>query len=167
MQQEGRVRRVLVIDCDVHQGNGTAEITHGDDSIFAFSIHGERNYPFRKIAGDLDIGLPDGTGDTAYLDMLEIALERVFYLAQPDLVLYVSGADPFSGDKLGKLSLTKAGLAARDEMVFGACFAEHVPVTVSMAGGYAGDIEDIVDIHLQTLRTAVHYAKRWQDIAES
>ncbi len=160
MQQEGRVQRVLVVDCDVHQGNGTAEITRGDDSIFSFSIHGERNFPFRKIAGDLDIGLPDGTGDSAYLDMLEIALERAFYLAQPDLVLYVSGADPFSGDTLGKLALTKAGLAARDEMVFGACFAERVPVSVSMAGGYAADIEDIVDIHIETIRIAASYAAR-------
>ena len=161
MQQEGRVSRVLVVDCDVHQGNGTAEITRGDDTIFAFSIHGERNYPFRKIAGDLDIGLPDGTGDSAYLDMLEIALERAFYLAQPDLVLYVSGADPFSGDKLGKLSLSKAGLAARDDMVFGTCFAERVPVAVSMAGGYAALVEDIVDIHVETIRTAVRYAAQW------
>jgi len=161
MQQEGRVQRVLVVDCDVHQGNGTAEITRGDDTIFAFSIHGERNYPFRKIAGDLDIGLPDGTDDTAYLDTLEIALERAFYLAQPDLVLYVSGADPFYGDKLGKLSLTKAGLAARDDMVFGACFAERVPVAVSMAGGYASLVEDIVDIHLETIRIAVRYAALW------
>ena len=161
MQQEGRVSRVLVVDCDVHQGNGTAEITRGDDTIFAFSIHGERNDPFRKIAGDLDIGLPDGTGDSAYLDMLEIALERAFYLAQPDLVLYVSGADPFSGDKLGKLSLSKAGLAARDDMVFGTCFAERVPVAVSMAGGYAALVEDIVDIHVETIRTAVRYAAQW------
>lgn len=164
MQQEGRVQRVLVVDCDVHQGNGTAEITRGDETIFAFSIHGERNYPFRKIAGDLDIGLPDGTGDTAYLDMLEISLERAFYLAQPDLVLYVSGADPFYDDKLGKLSLTKAGLAARDEMVFGACFAERVPVAVSMAGGYAANVEDIVDIHVETIRTAVRYAAQWSEI---
>ena len=161
MQQEGRVSRVLVVDCDVHQGNGTAEITRGDDTIFAFSIHGERNYPFRKVASDLDIGLPDGTGDSAYLDMLEIALERAFYLAQPDLVLYVSGADPFSGDKLGKLSLSKAGLAARDDMVFGTCFAERVPVAVSMAGGYAALVEDIVDIHVETIRTAVRYAAQW------
>lgn len=161
MQQEGRVSRVLVVDCDVHQGNGTAEITRGDDTIFAFSIHGERNYPFCKIAGDLDIGLSDGTGDSAYLDMLEIALERAFYLAQPDLVLYVSGADPFSGDKLGKLSLSKAGLAARDDMVFGTCFAERVPVAVSMAGGYAALVEDIVDIHVETIRTAVRYAAQW------
>jgi acetoin utilization deacetylase AcuC-like enzyme len=164
-QQEGRVRRVLVVDCDVHQGNGTAEITRGDDSIFAFSIHGERNYPFRKVAGDLDIGLPDGTDDAAYLDMLEISLERAFYMAQPDLVLYVSGADPFYGDRLGKLALTKDGLAARDEMVFGMCFAERVPVAVSMAGGYALNVEDIVDIHVQTIRTAVSYAERWASIS--
>lgn len=165
MQQEGRVRRVLVVDCDVHQGNGTAEITRGDNTIFAFSIHGERNYPFRKVAGDLDIGLPDGTTDAAYLDMLEISLERAFYLAQPDLVLYVSGADPFHGDRLGKLALTKAGLAARDQMVFSICFAERVPVAVSMAGGYATNVEDIVDIHLQTIRTAASFATRWQDVS--
>jgi acetoin utilization deacetylase AcuC-like enzyme len=164
MQREGRVRRVVVIDCDVHQGDGTAEITRGDDSIFAFSIHGEKNFPFRKVAGDLDLGLPDGTDDTEYLNLLEAALERVLALAQPDLALYVSGADPFVGDKLGKLALTKAGLAARDRMVFGMCFAERIPVVVSMGGGYAAQVEDIVDIHLQTIKTAVEFAAKWQGL---
>jgi acetoin utilization deacetylase AcuC-like enzyme len=161
MQQEGRVLRVIVIDCDVHQGNGTAEITHGDDSIYAFSIHGERNYPFRKIAGDFDIGLPDGTGDQEYLTTLEIALERALFAARPDFAIYVSGADPFEGDRLGKLALTKAGLAARDRMVFSMCYAERIPVAVSMGGGYAAQVEDIVDIHLQTIKIAAEFAAKW------
>jgi acetoin utilization deacetylase AcuC-like enzyme len=161
MQGEGHVRRVVVIDCDVHQGDGTAEITRGDESIFAFSIHGEKNFPFRKIAGDLDLGLPDNTGDTEYLNLLEVALERVLALTQPDLAIYVSGADPFVGDKLGKLALTKAGLAARDRMVFGMCHAERIPVAVSMGGGYAAQVDDIVDIHLQTIKIAAEFAAKW------
>jgi acetoin utilization deacetylase AcuC-like enzyme len=161
MQREGRVRRVVVIDCDVHQGNGTAEITQGDDSIFAFSIHGERNFPFRKIAGDLDLGLADNTGDAEYLNLLEVALERVLGLTQPDLAIYVSGADPFVDDKLGKLALTKTGLAARDRMVLGMCHAERIPVAVSMGGGYAAQVDDIVDIHLQTIKIAAEFAAQW------
>ncbi|MCU0514438.1 MAG: histone deacetylase [Anaerolineae bacterium] len=161
MQQEGRVQRVIVIDCDVHQGNGTAEIARGDDSLYTFSIHGEKNFPFRKIAGDLDLGLPDHTGDRDYLAMLEIGLERALYAARPQLALYVSGADPYHGDKLGKLALTKAGLAARDRLVFSLCHAERIPVAVSMGGGYAPQVEDIVDIHLQTVRIAAEFAARW------
>ncbi len=161
MQREGLVQRVIVIDCDVHQGNGTAEITQGDSSIFAFSIHGERNYPFRKIAGDLDIGLPDGTRDADYLAMLEIGLERALFAARPDFALYVSGADPFEDDRLGKLALTKAGLAARDRLVFGMCFAERIPAAVSMAGGYARQVDDVVDIHLQTIKIALEFAAKW------
>lgn len=158
MQKEGRVQRVIIIDCDVHQGNGTAEITRGDNTIFAFSIHGEKNFPFRKIAGDLDIGLPDDTTDSDYLSLLETGLERALYMARPDLAIYVSGADPFAGDRLGKLALTKAGLAARDRMVFGMCHAEHIPVAVSMGGGYAANVDDIVDIHLQTIKIAAEFA---------
>lgn len=162
LQATGIVKQVLVIDCDVHQGNGTAGITHNDPSIFAFSIHGQKNFPFRKVMGDLDIGLPTGTNDSDYLDMLAVALEQIFFIFTPDLVIYIAGADPFEGDKLGKLCLTKDGLAARDELVFTACHSRGVPVAVAMGGGYAPDVDDIVDIHLQTIDIAARYAGKWR-----
>jgi acetoin utilization deacetylase AcuC-like enzyme len=158
MQDEGRARRVAVIDCDVHQGNGTADCAHGDSSIFTFSIHAERNYPFRKIPSDLDIGLPDGTGDTAYLEALEEAVRRVLAVHNPDLVIYLAGADPFAGDRLGYLKLTLHGLAQRDRFVLSTCRAENIPVAVAMAGGYAPNIDDIVQIHLQTVRLCAEHA---------
>jgi len=161
MQAEGHARKIVVIDCDVHQGNGTAAVTQGDRSIYTFSIHGEKNFPFRKVAGDLDIGLPDCTGDRDYLDTLEVAVERILYLQQPDLVIYQSGADPYVGDKLGKLSLTKQGLAERDRLVIGTCFAERIPVAVTMGGGYAEQVDDIVDIHLQTIQIAAEFQAKW------
>jgi acetoin utilization deacetylase AcuC-like enzyme len=159
MQAENLAKRVIVIDCDVHQGNGTADICHGDNTIFTFSIHGQRNFPFRKVDGNLDIGLLDNTSDEEYLSTLEIALERALFLANADLAIYVSGADPFVGDTLGKLALTKQGLARRDRMVFEICRLKGLPIAVSMGGGYAKNIEDIVDIHLQTLKIASEYAK--------
>ena len=151
---EGLARQVLVIDCDVHQGNGTASIFAGDNTVFTFSIHGDRNFPFRKCQGDLDIALSDGTDDPVYLDVLQRALNEQLPLAQADCVFYLAGADPFAGDRLGRLSLTKAGLSARDELVLGACRALDKPVTVVMAGGYARNIDDIVDIHARTVRIA-------------
>ncbi|MGJ3237831.1 MAG: histone deacetylase family protein [Anaerolineae bacterium] len=158
LQNTDGIERVAVIDCDVHQGNGTADVTRGDNSIFTFSIHGERNFPFRKIAGDLDIGLADNTGDVVYLETLEVALERILYHFQPDLIIYQSGADPFVSDKLGKLALSKAGLAERDHMVLAMCRAEGLPVAVTMGGGYAENVRDIVDIHAQTIRIAAEFA---------
>jgi acetoin utilization deacetylase AcuC-like enzyme len=151
------VEKVAVIDCDVHQGNGTADIAADDPSIFTFSIHGEKNFPFRKVAGDMDIGLPNETNDTAYLGVLEIAVERILFSFQPDLVIYQSGADPYIGDALGKLSLTKAGLAKRDDLVIGMCRDEGIPVAVTMGGGYAPSVDDIVDIHHETIRIASQY----------
>ncbi|MDX1994152.1 MAG: histone deacetylase [bacterium] len=159
MQARGLVRRVLVVDCDVHQGNGTAQITQGDPTIFTFSIHGEKNFPFRKSPSDLDIGLPDGVGDEDYLATLEEGLERALFLARPDLVIYVSGADPFAGDRLGKLALTKAGLRRRDELVIGRMREAGLPVAVAMGGGYAENVEDIVDIHWQTVYVAAGFGK--------
>jgi acetoin utilization deacetylase AcuC-like enzyme len=159
LQARGLVEKVAVIDCDVHQGNGTADICRDDPSIFTFSIHGERNFPFRKINGSLDIGLADGVGDAEYLETLEIALERIFASFQPDLVIYQSGADPFVGDKLGRLALSKAGLARRDRMVMEYCRAEGLPVAVTMGGGYAEKVDDIVDIHLQTIKIAAEFAR--------
>lgn len=159
MLAEGRVRRVAVVDCDVHQGNGTADICGGDADIFTFSIHGAKNYPFRKIPGHLDIELEDGTGDELYLESLHDGLDLTFDRGRPDLVIYLAGADPFHDDRLGRLALTKTGLAARDRLVFERCRAAGVSVAVAMAGGYARDINDTVDIHFQTVRTAIETLK--------
>lgn len=154
MQAEGRVERVAIIDCDVHQGNGTAAILHGDDSVFTFSIHGARNFPFDKESSDLDLELPDGTNDDAYLAALDAGLNEVFARSRPDLVIYLAGADPYAGDRLGRLSLSFAGLAARDRRVFSACRERGIPVALAMAGGYARPIEDTVTIHATTVLAA-------------
>lgn len=158
MQAEGHIRRALVLDCDVHQGNGTAAILRGDSSVFTFSIHGEKNFPYHKEQSDLDIELPDGTGDEVYLDILEEGIDRALAVAAADLVIYLAGADPFEGDRLGRLKLTKSGLAERDRLVLSRCRAHGLPVAVTMAGGYARDVEDIVDIHAQTIRLAADCA---------
>jgi acetoin utilization deacetylase AcuC-like enzyme len=155
MQAEGRARRIVVIDCDVHQGNGTAQICAGDESIFTFSIHGANNFPFRKEISDLDIGLDDGVGDDAYLSALERGLREVLDRSHADLAIYLAGADPFHDDRLGRLALTKRGLLDRDELVFYALQRAGVPLAITMAGGYGRTIEDTVDIHFQTLRAAV------------
>ena len=154
MQAEGRAERILVVDCDVHQGNGTASILQGDDSIFTFSIHGARNFPFEKETSDLDIELPDGCNDEAYLLQLNHGLDTAFDLARPDLVIYLAGADPYHDDRLGRLALSFAGLAERDRRVFGRCKSLGLPVAVAMAGGYARQIDDTVAIHAQTIRLA-------------
>jgi len=155
MQAEGRVRRIAIIDCDVHQGDGTAVIFANDPTVFTFSIHGAHNFPFRKQQSDLDIALPDATGDATYLDALEWGLRQTFATAKPDLVIYLAGADPYYDDRLGRLSLTKAGLAERDRLVFGYCRSAGVPVAVTMAGGYARQINDTVDIHAHTVAAAL------------
>lgn len=154
MQAEGRAHRIAIVDCDVHQGDGTAAILAGDPTIFTFSIHGAHNFPFRKQQSDLDIALPDATSDAAYLDALEWGLRQTFAAAKPDLVIYLAGADPYYDDRLGRLNLTKAGLAERDRVVFAACRSAGVPVAVTMAGGYARQISDTVDIHAQTVALA-------------
>jgi acetoin utilization deacetylase AcuC-like enzyme len=154
MQAGGHARRVAVVDCDVHQGDGTASILAGDDSVFTFSIHGRNNYPFVKQASDLDIELDDGTGDDEYLERLDRGLDHALAAARADLVIYLAGADPYAGDRLGRLSLSRRGLAQRDRLVFGRCAAVGLPVAACMAGGYARDIDETVDIHLQTVRVA-------------
>ena len=154
MQAEGRVRRVVILDLDVHQGNGTASILAGDRTVFTFSVHGAKNFPFHKEMSDLDLELPDGTGDTAYLDAVEEGVRRALAQSGADLAIYLAGADPYSGDRLGRMAVSKAGLARRDEIVFSLCREWGLPVAVAMAGGYAPDVEDIVDIHLQTLKIA-------------
>ena len=156
VQAEGLARRIAIIDCDVHQGNGTAAILNGDDSIFTFSIHGARNFPFKKECSDLDIELPDGTGDDAYLAALDAGLEETLARNQPDLAIYLAGADPYAGDRLGRLSLSFSGLEARDRRVLEACRTRGVPVALAMAGGYAQPIDDTVAIHATTVITAKH-----------
>ena len=154
MQVEAGLSRIAVIDCDVHQGNGTASIFAGDASVFTFSIHGARNFPFRKEASDLDIELADGTGDDEYLWHLERGLDETLERADPQLAFYLAGADPYEGDRLGRLKLTKAGLRRRDERVLGTLRARGIPVAIAMAGGYAHDIDDSVEIHANTLIAA-------------
>ena len=154
MQAEGRVQRVLIVDCDVHQGNGTASILTGDDSIFTFSMHGARNFPFDKENSDLDIELPDGCCDDAYLLRLDEGLNTAFDLARPELVIYLAGADPYHDDRLGRLGLSFAGLAERDRRVFQHCRATGTPVAIAMAGGYARQIDDTVAIHARTIGLA-------------
>jgi acetoin utilization deacetylase AcuC-like enzyme len=158
MQAEGLARRVLVVDLDVHQGDGTASIFAGDPSVFTFSMHGRNNFPFRKAASRLDVELDDGTGDAAYLAALEVALQLAIREARADLAIYLAGADPFAGDRLGRMALTKAGLAARDRRVLGALRGSAIPTAIAMAGGYAENIDDIVDIHFATVTTALSFA---------
>ncbi|MDG1513248.1 MAG: histone deacetylase [Mariniblastus sp.] len=161
MQGEGRVKKVLVVDCDVHQGNGTSSIARGDASLFSFSMHCEKNYPFQKTDGDCDIPLPVGTTDTLYLEKLETELKNVFDLFLPDFVFYLAGADPYTKDRLGLLDLSKDGLATRDRIVMSLCHEKGVPIAFAMAGGYAPEISDIVDIHFQTVKIAVEsWARR-------
>jgi len=159
LQAEGRVKRVVILDCDVHQGNGTAAVLAGDPSVFTFSIHAANNYPRNKQAGDLDIELPDGTLDDRYLSALGKGVCAALSAAQADLAIYLAGADPFEGDRLGRLKLTRGGLAERDRMVLELCHASGIPVAVTMAGGYARRIEDTVDIHFATVRAAAEYAR--------
>jgi acetoin utilization deacetylase AcuC-like enzyme len=158
MQAERRVRNVAVVDLDVHQGNGTASILANDDSVFTLSVHGENNYPFKKETSDLDVALPDDTGDDAYLDALEQALAHLFSRFAPQLIIYLAGADPHEGDRLGRLKLSFAGLATRDHMVLGQARARGIPVAIAMAGGYGRDIADTVRGHLQTIALAAAHA---------
>ncbi len=156
--------RVAVIDVDVHQGNGTAAIFRDDATVFTLSLHGAKNFPFRKEPGDLDVELPDGCTDQPYLDALDTALATLWrsHGAQPPgLVFYLAGADPHEGDRLGRLKLTAAGLAERDRRVLDACRARGVPVALSMAGGYGRNIDDTVAIQLRTLMQALAQWQAW------
>ena len=162
MQAEQRVSRVAVVDLDVHQGNGTASILARDDSVFTLSLHGENNYPFAKETSDLDVGLADGTGDAAYLDALDLALSAMFARFTPQLIIYLAGADPHEGDRLGRLKLSQAGMAARDEMVFRQAGERAIPVAVTMGGGYGKNIDDTVAVHLQTITIAARHAHAWE-----
>jgi acetoin utilization deacetylase AcuC-like enzyme len=158
MQARGAARRVLILDCDVHQGNGTAEIFSADPSVFTMSIHGARNFPLRKHPSSLDVPLDDGTDDAAYLAALAPAVHESFRRGRPDLVFYIAGADPYEHDRLGRLRLTRQGLVARDRLVLAAARAAGVPVAIVLGGGYSADLEAIVDIHAATILLAARAA---------
>ncbi|WP_442592127.1 histone deacetylase family protein [Pedobacter sp. AW31-3R] len=147
--------RILIIDLDVHQGNGTAEILSAEPRVFTFSMHGEKNFPFRKEVSDLDIGLDDGTGDAAYLSILEKQLPELVRMHRPDFVFYLSGVDVLASDRLGKLSLSREGCRERDRLVLQCCKDNGLPVQVSMGGGYSPVIRDIVDAHCNTFKLGI------------
>jgi acetoin utilization deacetylase AcuC-like enzyme len=159
LMAEHRVSRVAVIDCDVHQGNGTAAIFRDDPSVFTFSMHGANNYPFRKETSDLDVVFEDGTDDEEYLDALERHVPGLLASHRPDLVFYLAGADPYEGDRWGRLKLTFDGLRRRDAVVLDTCRSAGVPVAVTMAGGYAPDVDAIVRIHTATIGEAVRASR--------
>ena len=154
--------QVAVIDLDVHQGNGTASIFRNDPSVFTLSVHGQKNFPFRKETSDLDVDLPDGCGDAAYLEALEQALDELERRCTPGLVIYLAGADPFERDRLGRLKLSFDGLEARDRRVFDWAWQRRIPLAFAMAGGYASDIADTVRIQMATFRVGLEYWLRWQ-----
>lgn len=151
LQCEGRITRAAIVDLDVHQGNGTANIFAGDPDVFTFSMHGARNYPFRKERSRLDVELGDGCGDASFLAHLGHHLDRVLDESRPELVLYIAGADPYAGDRLGRLALSMDGLARRDAMVFSGCRRRRVPVAMVLGGGYAGNLVDVAIIHANTV----------------
>ena len=151
LQAERRLKRAVVVDLDVHQGNGTAAVFASDPNVFTFSIHGEGNFPAEKRASDLDIPLPNGIEDDDYLAILSEAIENFLPLSGASAVFYLAGADPYAGDRFGKLNLSKAGLVERDKLVFAACRKRSLPLTVVLAGGYARTVDDIVDIHAATV----------------
>ena len=163
-RQHRRLLRVLVIDLDVHQGNGTAAIFRDDPTVFTLSLHGAKNFPFRKEAGDLDVELPDGCTDAPYLQALDEALAEVWRRhvdAPPGLAFYLAGADPHEDDRLGRLKISAEGLAERDRRVFAALRARGIPVAVAMAGGYGRDLATTVGLQLRTLELALHSWKAW------
>jgi len=155
--------RVAIIDLDVHQGNGTARIFQGDPTVFTLSLHGQKNFPFRKEASDLDVDLPDGTGDDAYLHALERALDELAHRFDPQLLIYLAGADPHEGDRLGRLKLTWDGLEARDRRVFDWAWQRGLPLAFAMAGGYGRRLEDTVQVQINTFSVAAAYARRWHN----
>lgn len=148
---------VLIIDLDVHQGNGTASILQNDDSIFTFSMHGEKNFPFRKESSDLDVPLPDGCDDATYLNALDQAIDHIDKVFQPDFMIYLAGADPHEGDRLGRMRLTQEGLLRRDKRVLDFAVNHQTPIAIAMAGGYGKNIDSTVAVHLQTIQCALEW----------
>ncbi len=158
LQRDALARRVTVIDCDVHQGNGTAAVFNGDPEVFTFSMHGEKNFPLRKETSHLDVGLPDGIGDEEYLNVLLEYLPSIIESFRPQIVFYQAGVDPHERDRLGKLKLTLEGLRQRDEFVIGTCRAVGIPVVTTMGGGYGKEISETVEGHCNTVRVALKFA---------
>ena len=150
---------IAIVDLDVHQGNGTAAIFKNDSSVFTLSLHGDKNFPFRKEPSDLDVPLADGVSDAVYLQALVKALEQMDRMFRPQLIIYLAGADPHEGDRLGRLKLTDAGMLARDRAVFDYAKHLHVPIAISMAGGYGTKIETTVAVHRQTVLEALQYQR--------
>ncbi|MDX2030823.1 MAG: histone deacetylase [Blastocatellia bacterium] len=157
LQRDGLADRVLVIDCDVHQGNGTAAIFQNDATVFTFSVHGEKNFPARKEQSDIDLHLSDGMGDDEYLSLLHDQIPSLLDRFRPDFVFYQAGVDPFQGDRLGRLKLSLDGLKRRDEFVIGNCRERNLPIATTMGGGYAKQIEDTVEAHCNTVRVALGF----------
>ena len=153
--------KIAIIDLDVHQGNGTASILQHDASIFTLSIHGENNFPFKKESSDLDLGLADGCDDQIYLQSLNQCLEKLDSRFKTDFVIYLAGADPHEGDRLGRLKLSKTGMRLRDETIFQYALDKQLPLAFSMAGGYGKEIESTVEIHFQTIQTALHFQQQY------
>jgi acetoin utilization deacetylase AcuC-like enzyme len=154
LRAEGLIRRAAVIDCDVHQGNGTAHIFADDPEVFTLSLHGEKNYPLVKQQSTIDVGLADRTGDKEYLDALALALPGAIGRFRPDIIFYQAGVDPYEGDRLGRLALTLDGLKRRDKLVFTECSARSVPTVITLGGGYASEVRDTVEAHCNTIRAA-------------
>jgi acetoin utilization deacetylase AcuC-like enzyme len=148
------VKKILVVDLDVHQGNGTARIFANEEKVFTFSVHGAKNYPVRKEQSDLDIGLPDSTGDNAYLECIKSTLPSLIEKVKPQIIFYQSGVDVLASDKLGRLSLSQQGCKHRDEIVFSIANAHHIPIVATMGGGYSDKISDIINAHANTYRVA-------------
>jgi acetoin utilization deacetylase AcuC-like enzyme len=155
LQSGGNIKKALVVDCDLHQGNGTAYAFRDDPSVFTFSIHQENNYPFHKPKSDMDIGLPDYTGDKRYLEHLYDKIPKIISTFKPDFILYVAGADPYKEDQLGRLALSKKGLRERDNFIYTQARNFGVPIAVTLAGGYAVNREDTVDIHFATIEESI------------
>jgi acetoin utilization deacetylase AcuC-like enzyme len=159
LQRDHGLQRAAVIDCDVHQGNGTASIFASDPTVFTCSLHGEKNYPFHKATSSLDLALPDGTGDVAYLAVLQAHLPMILQRFQPNMVWYLAGADPYVGDALGRLALSLEGLRQRDAYVLETCRRAGIPVVITLGGGYAPQVQDIVQAHCNTIRVALHLTR--------
>jgi acetoin utilization deacetylase AcuC-like enzyme len=162
-RQTKKTLQVLVVDLDVHQGNGTASIFANDPSVFTLSLHGEKNFPFRKVPSDLDVGLPDGCTDGTYLEALDRALIEMSERFKPDFLIYLAGADAHEGDRLGRLKLTEAGMAARDQKVFDWALASNIPMIICMGGGYGHDLRSTVAVQMNTWRLALRHWLHWQN----
>ena len=165
IQDRGLVHRVLIVDCDVHQGNGTAEIFAHDDTVFTLSLHGEKNFPLRKYPSSLDIPLADGTSDDSYIAALQKALKVSLLNFRPDIIFYIAGADPYEGDRLGRLGVSQEGLLLRDRLVFTTALTNCVPVAIVCGGGYCNDLSMIAEIHAATMREAASLEQQFAEIS--